>query len=29
MCDKITDIEGRILIAKLKINEICFINCNV
>ncbi len=29
MCDKITDIEGRILIVKLKINEICFIICNV
>ncbi len=29
MCDMIADIEGRILIAKLKINEICFIICNV
>ncbi len=29
MCDKITDIEGRILIAKLTINEISFIICNV
>ncbi len=29
MCDKITDIEGRILIVWLKINEICFIICNV
>ncbi len=29
MCDKVTDIEGRILIVKLKINEICFIICNV
>ncbi len=29
MCDKITDIEGRILIVKLKIDEICFIICNV
>ncbi len=29
MCDKITDIEGRILIVKLNINEICFIICNV
>ncbi len=29
MCDKITDIEGRILIVKLEINEIHFIICNV